>query len=288
MMSKSSGLRGKIYMKNSYNQPIDFKVFEFSGGEVQVQVTGRVNAGGQEIPDALVRIYAKILSSADLMTVLLLKNALDIIGVGAVSLECSYLPYARQDRVMDTGESFSLIVFAQLINSANFSQVHVLDPHSDVGPALLNNCVIHSNLSYVEWAVKDINSALTLIVPDAGARKKADKLAQDITFSKVVQAGKTRDTRTGALKGFEVYADDLEGKDCIIVDDICDGGGTFIGLAKELKAKNAGKLYLFVTHGIFSKGVDVLTEHFEHIYTTDSVYSQLNTDKVTGVTQYAN
>jgi ribose-phosphate pyrophosphokinase len=72
------------------------------------------------------------------------------------------------------------------------------------------------------------------------------------------------------LEGFRVYEDDLQGKDCLIVDDICDGGGTFIGLAKELKKHNAGNLYLSVSHGIFSKGLKELNQYFTNIFTTDS------------------
>ena len=56
---------------------------------------------------------------------------------------------------------------------------------------------------------------------------------------------------------------------CLIVDHICDGGGTFIGLAEELKKKNAGKLFLAVSHGIFNKGFDDL-KCFDGIFTTDS------------------
>ena len=73
------------------------------------------------------------------------------------------------------------------------------------------------------------------------------------------------------LTGFKVYAEDLKGCDCLIVDDICDGGGTFIGLANELKNKNAGKLYLAVSHGIFSRGFDDLEKCFTKIFTTDSI-----------------
>ncbi|MAX71916.1 MAG: hypothetical protein CMC76_12600 [Flavobacteriaceae bacterium] len=72
------------------------------------------------------------------------------------------------------------------------------------------------------------------------------------------------------MEGFRVYEDDLQGKDCLIVDDICDGGGTFIGLAKELKKHNAGNLYLAVSHGIFSKGLEELNQYFTKIFTTDS------------------
>ena len=98
----------------------------------------------------------------------------------------------------------------------------------------------------------------------------------------MIECSKSRDVKTGKLKGFKVYADDLQGKDCLIVDDICDGGGTFMGLAEELKNKNAGNLYLAVSHGIFSKGFDHLAEHFTKIFTTDS-FQNINNENVTQI-----
>ena len=86
----------------------------------------------------------------------------------------------------------------------------------------------------------------------------------------MVECSKKRDIKTGKLSGFTVYADDLEGNTCVIVDDICDGGGTFNGLAQELKKKNCGKLILIVTHGIFSKGFEQLAKSFDHVYSTAS------------------
>ena len=71
----------------------------------------------------------------------------------------------------------------------------------------------------------------------------------------------------------------MEGSDILIVDDICDGGRTFIGLAEELKKKNAGDLYLFVTHGIFSQGFSELKKHFKKIFSTNS-FNDFNQDDV--------
>jgi ribose-phosphate pyrophosphokinase len=79
---------------------------------------------------------------------------------------------------------------------------------------------------------------------------------------------KERDLRTGALTNFKTTSDNLEGKTCFIVDDICDGGGTFVGTAKMLKEKGAAKVVLIVSHGIFSKGSTIA--EVDEIYTTDS------------------
>jgi len=192
------------------------------------------------------------------------KNALEIIGIKNFDLIIPYVPYARQDRICNKGEAFGLKVFANLINAMNFDRVHVLDAHSDVAPALINNCSNHNNHKYVYDMMYDIYHELDkglnhfnysrfhLISPDAGAVKKMNALAIKGTISRdgchVIKCDKERDVSTGELKSFNVYADNLEGKDCIIVDDICSRGGTFMGLSKELKNRNAGNIYLFVTH----------------------------------------
>jgi len=95
----------------------------------------------------------------------------------------------------------------------------------------------------------------------------------------VVECSKVRDVKTGQLSNFKVYTENLNKKTCVVVDDICDGGGTFLGLAKKLKAKNCGKLILIVTHGIFSKGLEKLEEAYDVIYSTDSFYNKTNTSR---------
>jgi ribose-phosphate pyrophosphokinase len=89
----------------------------------------------------------------------------------------------------------------------------------------------------------------------------------------VVQCDKIRDVKTGRLSGAQVFANDLQGVDCLIVDDICDGGGTFLQLAKTLRSKNAGRIFLAISHGIFSNGTDALTNELDGVFTTNSFYN---------------
>lgn len=116
------------------------------------------------------------------------------------------------------------------------------------------------------------NNNFYLISPDAGSNKKIYDLAKSIGYDgEIIRCDKLRDIPTGQIIETIVYKNDLGGKDAIIVDDICDGGKTFIELAKVLKEKNVGKIYLVVTHGIFSAGFDSLGEYFDGIYCTNSV-----------------
>ena len=124
-------------------------------------------------------------------------------------------------------------------------------------------------------------STVCLISPDAGALKKIHKLSTALGGVPVVVCDKERDVRTGALTGFRVFANELAGRHCLIVDDICDGGGTFVGLAAELRKLNPASVSLAVSHGIFSKGLAPLTSALAQVYTTDSFSTLTSTDAVT-------
>jgi len=249
---------------------IEYDMFQFNGGEWHIKLN--TNIDFKKVVKVI--ITARITTGDDIIKLLITYDALKQAGIKVFDLVMPYIPYARQDRKCEEGESFSLKVFANLINSMNFDKVYTLDSHSDVAPALINNCENIPNNEYVEWAYHYIaeydNAEITLISPDAGANKKANKLMETGLFHEIIKCDKIRDTKTGTLTGFEVFANDIKGKCCLIVDDICDGGGTFIGIAKELKKKNAGNLYLFVTHGIFSKGIEELNKHFNEVFCTNS------------------
>jgi len=251
---------------------IDFEDFTFAGGELHIRIETDFSK-----MDA-VTITARPRSFNDMGTILLAADALQRATVREIHLVIPYFPAARQDRLMTNGEPLSVKVYADLINSVGFASVTVFDPHSDVTPALLNKVRVIPNYAFVNSFCGKFGD-YHLVSPDGGALKKVHKLAQAINANSVIECSKVRDVKTGRLSAFQVYANDLEGKTCLVVDDICDGGGTFLGLADELKEKNAGKLILVVSHGIFSKGFDLLLERYDEIYTTDSFMS-INQDKV--------
>lgn len=182
-----------------------------------------------------------------------------------------YLPYARQDRWMADDEPFSLKLYCNFLNSLNLQRVTIYDPHSDVAPALINNCNVIPQWEIAKLALpKEFfkNRNVLFVSSDAGAYKKLYKLMPDDT--RIVIGTKTRDV-SGKIISTNVFSQTtIQGHECVIVDDICDGGRTFIELAKVLKEKGATKIYLYVTHGIFSQGLEVLKDLFDTIYTTNS------------------
>lgn len=245
---------------------ITFESFVFNGGEPHIRIHSFKNKKE-------VHVTHRINSFNDLGKLCVAIDALRRMGCKNIHLVIPYFPGARQDRVMVDGESLTVQVYARIINSLKADSVTIIDPHSDVTPALIVNCISIPNHKFIQKVLPNIPKGTLLISPDAGAAKKVNKLATQLKFKNVLECGKKRNVETGELSGFSVPIEDLHNKPCLIVDDICDGGGTFLGLGKELKSKNAGKLFLAVSHGIFSKGVNELATIFEEIFTTDSIRS---------------
>jgi len=258
-----------------FGKSIAFKAFDFNGGEPHIQITEQLAAGSS------VMISLRPQRFRDIGLLLLAVDALKRMGINHLELLIPYFPAARQDRVMVSGEPLSVKVYADLINAQNFEKVFVFDPHSEVTGALLNQVVIIPNHQLIQKCIGQQKDIL-LISPDGGALKKIYKVSAFLGGIPVIECSKVRNVKNGALTGFTVYADDLKGKPCFIIDDICDGGGTFLGLAEKLKEKNAGPIYLIVSHGIFSNGFEELEKHFAGIFSSNA-FSSINHKSLTQI-----
>ncbi len=243
--------------------PVAFESFVFTGGEPHIRIAP-VASGTS------VSITTRIRSFNDLGLLLLATDALQRMYVRLETLVLPYVPAARQDRVMVPGEPLSVKVVSRLINDLGFEQVVVFDPHSEVTAALIEGVRPVPNHRFIEQVVAQLPPNIRLISPDGGALKKIYSLSKALGGLPVTEGSKSRDVVSGKLTGFQVYTDDLAGAPCLVVDDICDGGGTFLGLAEVLKSKGAGDLYLAVSHGIFSRGATDLLRTFRKVFTTNS------------------
>lgn len=278
---------------------VKFESFFFNGGEPHI----KLHMASMPLRDNIT-ITSRLNNMNDFGMLLVATEAIKQSNkCENLELFIPYFPGARQDRRMIAGEPLTVKVYSDIINSCCYDMVTVFDPHSDVTPALINNCEVIDNHDFVKRVLLRIMDKTMIdpigqqylnwnkpiiISPDAGSNKKCNSLIKFLNFTQIrpveeqsklyslIKCDKTRDVTNGNITGFEVYSNDLQGKDCIIVDDICDGGGTFIGLAKELKKKNASDIYLIVSHGIFSKPLKELKPYFKKIYTTDSWRSEFD------------
>lgn len=172
-------------------------------------------------------------------------------------LKLPYLPYGRQDHAITNGHTFALRTFARLLNSLEFSRVTITDPHSSSALVLIHNSEAIYPTKEVRQAFIDTKSNIVCYA-DEGALKKY--VCGWIYYSLQYMHGtKSRDQSTGKILFNHISTNPL-GQVVLIVDDICDGGSTFIMLAKKLFDAGAAEVHLFVSHGLFSKGHACLRE----------------------------
>ena len=167
-------------------------------------------------------------------------------------LYIDFLPYARQDKQGTNYTTFALYPFSNLLNSLNFNKITILDPHSPVATGLIKNSLSILPTIMVDHWIKQTNTDL-IVYPDLGAFQK-----YSIHYNMdSVACDKKRNQLTGNIETI-IIKGDVTNKTVMIVDDICDGGATFTKLTPMLKEKGAKEVNLFVTHGLFTKGLDVL------------------------------
>ncbi len=244
-------------------QAMPLKVFRFPGGEVQVRIEDARAAEAGPARRAQARIDARLRGSDDVMALLMLTDAVRrLCGPADIDLVCPYLPYARQDRVAFPGEALAASVLCGLLNAQEYRSVEVWDAHSDVSLALLRH-VVHRPAS--EFAARIAAPGDVIVAPDQGAVKRAGAVAR-LLGAPLVGAEKVRSTDTGEITGTRVHSDPIGERDFLIVDDICDGGRTFTELARVLRPLTTGRVKLYVTHGIFSAGFDVLHPLIDRIF----------------------
>lgn len=271
-MSKNIQIHFSLEGFTSIPRGIDYNKVEFNGGELGVKLIKSTPTQYKEKCEIF--FEARVQSSKDVILLGLLKDAVSRVYINArYTLFMPYCPYGRQDRVCDFGESFSLKFFANYVNSLEFDRVITLDPHSDTIGAVFNNIEIqeqHDIVGRFGSLFEELyGSDIQLVSPDAGSNKKIGKLAKTCLKKDFIRADKVRDCTNGNILETKVYG--AVSSRVLIVDDICDGGRTFEELAKELRKCGAKEIYLYVTHGIFSKGYEKLLDiGVDRIYHTDS------------------
>lgn len=220
---------------------------------------------------------------AEFVTAMFLVDAIDssnFEGPGINTLILPYIPGARQDRSNPTGDVLvTLYSVAEMINTRMFESVVVIDPHSPEATRCIANIkayplelVGHANGGELRSRRFD-----GIISADKGGKARAEEMAVALRVP-IFYGGKTRDVSTGRLSGFTLES--IPKGHYLVADDICDGGGTFIGLAEKIREQGS-TADLYVSHGIFSKGTRELLEAYNTIYTTDSLAGSERDNNVT-------
>jgi ribose-phosphate pyrophosphokinase len=212
-------------------------------------------------------------NNEELVTLIYLTQHLRANGVQNIYLYLPYIPNARQDRVKDVEDIFTLKYFADIINYLNFNGVQVLDAHSYVSIALIDRVAPCVPKNYIDMAISNCNPDM-LFYPDEGSVKRYSSMAE----KEYAFGIKRRDWATGKIEGLDVAGctDKINGSRILIVDDICSRGGTFVHSARKLKELGAKEIYLYITHceNTILEGELLTSGLIEKVYTTNSIFTK--------------
>lgn len=250
----------------------NYEVKKHPDGQITVKINGRINT-----------LNTRVNSYEDLFILKTINETHKFCKFGNIQkLIIPCLFGQRGDRRFNNNESFDLKIITEFINGIGFEQVSIFDPHSDVSLALINNSEKITSLNIVTKIIDKLNndfkyfaqtefSNLVLCSPDAGAYKKVFQYGEYLK-TPVVAANKFRNNKNEITLNF---LGDINGKDILIVDDLCSRGGTFMELGKQLKEQGAENIYLYVSHfeggcNEYKQTIDRLNTIFTKVYTTNS------------------
>lgn len=235
--------------------------FRFPGGEIHMK-----NRGVEWAGEYIFYVTSMDLIEQQMFQIHLWAQAVYDQG-GTATVIMPYLPAARSDNGVPMGAE----TYTALLRASKVSKVICVDPHSDVIIKLLERDGVEVDAikpsAFAEEITNGVTEYTAVIAPDAGAYWRAKGVADKLGIT-LFSAAKVRNQETGRILEYTTPSEAKNHDSILVVDDICDGGATFNLLAEGVGHKS--RLDLYVTHGIFSQGTDLLLEKYNKIITTNS------------------
>ena len=208
-----------------------------------------------------------------LMELLIICDALRRSSAKRITAVIPYFGYARQDRRSGSRTPISAKLVANLITRAGADRVMTLDLHAGQIQGFFD--IPTDNLFAAPLLAKDIRETRSIqdvmvVSPDVGGVVRARALAKRIDALLAI-VDKRRE-RPGESEVMNVIGD-VEGKSCILVDDIVDSGGTLVNAAEALLARGAKDVSAYITHGVLSGGAvaRITSSKLKELVITDSI-----------------
>lgn len=272
-LSASQKLASKI-AKHLNTKLIKTVIKHFADGETLVSFEESVRAKNVY----LIQSTCKPVNE-NVMELLIAIDALKRASAKSINVICPYYGYARQDRKTNSREPITCKLVAKLIETAGATRVTVVDIHSEQAQGFFDVPVDTVSASYLiaNRIMKDYGTKNTIIVsPDYGSVKRARKLAHRLNLPIAIL-----DKRRPSPNQAEICSvlGDVKGKNCIIVDDMIDTGGTLLAGCAALKKFGAKKIIAGATHGLFSKNAAekfntaMKKKHLNALYVANSLDS---------------
>ena len=243
-------LGNKILANYKENEIVPYNLLTFSDGELCVELQKPVRGDD-------VIIVASICEpvNENLVKVMICVDALKRASAKSIALISPYLGYSRQDRRAKAWQPITARLVADVLQVAGVNRITTCDLHASQIEGFYSIPI--DNLPILQilgnrWRKKTNIDAEDLVVvsPDAGGVTRARLFMNEARVPNLAIINKYRE-KANVVSSMQVVGD-VKNKNCIIVDDLVDTGGTLMKATAELKSLGAKKVYILCTHGVFS------------------------------------
>jgi ribose-phosphate pyrophosphokinase len=247
----------------------DALVSSFSDGEAQVEINEHVRGH-----DVFIIQPTCAPTNDNLMELLVIADALRRSSAARITAVVPYYGYARQDRRQRSQRvPITAKLAADMITTAGINRVITVDLHADQIQGFFNIPVdnVYASPVLLGDIWRQTHPDKIVVSPDVGGVLRARAVARRLDNADLAIIDKRR-PRANELEVMNIIGD-VEGKSCIIVDDIIDTAGTLCQAAMALKERGAGKVIAYITHPVLSGPAieRVSDSHLDELVVTDSI-----------------
>lgn len=207
-----------------------------------------------------------------IMELLIFVDSLKRASARTITVAMSYYGYARQDRKAAGRQPIAARLIADLLEKAGVTKVISVDLHNPSIQGFFSIPLDDLRGQYIlAPEIKKLGN-FTVVSPDHGGATRARLLANILSDTAEIAIVDKRRTGPNQAETMGILGN-VKGKNCVIIDDMIDTGGTIIKAAKVLKAEGAKKVVIAASHGLFSRGFEAFDSEkdIDQVFITDSI-----------------
>ena len=233
----------------------DANIVEFANGELRPRFGESVRGGDVFIMQTHCSSEGRSINDS-IMEQLIMIDAAYRASAKRVTAVCPFYGYARQDRKSDGREPITARLIADLFKAAGAKRMVSIDLHSGQIQGFFEGPVDHLTAMPVleKYVRQHARNEVVIVSPDAGRVKVAERFAQHLADmnADVAFINKRRPKNTTNVAVAKEVIGEVEGRLCILADDMIDTGGTIVSAADLLMARGATEVWAMATHGVLS------------------------------------
>ena len=224
---------------------------EFANGEIHCKFGESVRGGDVFIVQSHTASDGKTINDS-IMEQLIMVDAARRASAKRITVVCPFYGYARQDRKAEGREPITARLLANMFSAAGTGRMVSVDLHSGQIQGFFDKPVDHlTAMPVLVDYMRGLGDDLVVVSPDAGRVKVAERYANDLAADLAIVHKRRVKGQKNTVEARDVVGE-VEGRTCVLIDDMIDTGGTIVAAAEQLAERGASRIFACTTHGVFS------------------------------------